>query len=203
MGDMYVESLLTLSLAYVYVFVCVWYVGKDKQRERCVIGNNTIYQAKSICQYEKGWEEEEKWRCLVKENVLFSNNGILGTQSVSLGPVGNVFVSSSNWQGTKSIMTYCWTCLYSVSHVHVLSLPQPSERTPHTVTLRQKRAVTDVWQTIDQSSGTFWMLLFFFWMHHWFEWLPFVLKYCEKLTRKSTACHSQFVLSPRSLFLIN
>lgn len=83
--------------------------------------NNTIYQAKSICHCEKGGEEEEKWYCLVRENVLFSNNGILGTQSISLGPVGNVFVFY-NWQGTKSIMTYCLTCLYSVSHVHVLNL---------------------------------------------------------------------------------
>lgn len=33
------------------------------------------------------------------------------------------------WQGTKSIMTYCWTCFYIVSHVYVLILPQPSERT--------------------------------------------------------------------------
>lgn len=33
------------------------------------------------------------------------------------------------WQGTKSIMTYCWTCLYIVSHVYVLILPQPWERT--------------------------------------------------------------------------
>lgn len=130
-------------------------VKRNKEKERCVIGNNTIYQAKSICHCEKGGEGEEKQRCLVRENVLFSNNGILGTQSVSPGPVGNVFVSSSNWQGTKSIMTYCWTRLYSVSHVHVLSLPRPSEKDKRAVTLRQKRAVSDVWQTIDQSGGTF------------------------------------------------
>lgn len=104
------------------------------------------------------------------ENALFSDNGILGTQSVSRGPVGNVFVSSSNWQGTKSIKTHCRTCLYSVSHARILSLPQPSERTSDTVT---KRAVTDVCRTTDRSSGTFWTLLFAFWMQHSFESLPF------------------------------
>lgn len=76
-----------LSLVLLYVPVCL-VRGKEKQRERCVIGNNTIYQAKSICHCEKGGEEEEKQRCLVRENVLFSNNGILGTQSISLGPCG-------------------------------------------------------------------------------------------------------------------
>ncbi len=55
------DSLLTLSVATVYVFVCVWYgVKRHKEKERCVIGNNTIYQAKSICHCEKGGEEEEK-----------------------------------------------------------------------------------------------------------------------------------------------
>lgn len=67
-------------------------MGK-REIKGCVIGNNTICQAKSICHCEKeGEEEEEKWRCLVRENVLFSNNGILGTQSISLGPVGDVFL---------------------------------------------------------------------------------------------------------------
>lgn len=60
----------------------------------------------------------------------------------------------------------------------------------HTVSLSQKRAVTDIWQAIDQSSGAFWTVLFVFWMHHSFEWLPFVLKSYEPLTRKSTICHS-------------
>lgn len=103
---------------------------KEIQKERLVIGNKAIYQLKSICHGEKGGVEEEKWRCLVSENVLFSTSGILGTQSISASPVGNVFVSSSDWQGTKSIMTYCRTSLYSVSPSHVLSLPRrPSERT--------------------------------------------------------------------------
>lgn len=48
-------------LLTVYVFVClVWGTKKNKEKERCVIGNNTIYQTKSICQCEKGGEGEEK-----------------------------------------------------------------------------------------------------------------------------------------------
>lgn len=132
---------------HICVFAYFWeQVKKEEEIERCVIGNNTIYQAKSICHCEKGGEEEEKWHCLVRENVLFSNNGIRGAQSISLGPVGNVFVFS-NWQGTKSIMTYCWTCLYSVSR----ACPQSTSairKDKHTHTHSNtvpKRALTDVW----------------------------------------------------------
>lgn len=76
----------------VYVCLCVFNMGK-RGMEGCVIGNNTIYQTKRICHCGKeGEEEEEKWPCLVRENVLFSNNSILGVQSISLGPVGDVFL---------------------------------------------------------------------------------------------------------------
>ena len=130
------------------------------------------------------------------------------------GPVGNVFVSPSNWQGTKSIMTYCWTRLYSVSHVHVLSPPRPSGKGEHTRWRRAKQkkkkkgAVTDVWQTIDQSRGTFWTPLFVFWMHHSFEWLPFVLKILWDIDKKKKRKKKQCVTpnlcqSSRSLFLIH
>lgn len=131
------------------------------------------------------------------------------------GPVGNVFVSPSNWQGTKSIMTYCWTRLYSVSHVHVLSLPRPSGKGEHTRWRRAKKtnnkkkkgAVTDVWQTIDQSSGTFWTPLFVFWMHHSFEWLPFVLKILWDIDKgKKKKKHSVSLLicvNPRDLSFLS
>lgn len=114
-----------IPLAHVFVFV--WYCVQRNEKERCVIGNCNIYHVKSICHCEerKSWGGEIAL-ARQEKNVLFSSNTI-GTQSVTLGPVGIVFVSPSNVQGTEAIMTYCWFCLYSVSQIHVLSLPQPSE----------------------------------------------------------------------------
>lgn len=58
----YEDPLRTHSVAYCICF-CMFGMGykkKNKEKERCVIGNNTIYQTKSICQCEKGGEGEEK-----------------------------------------------------------------------------------------------------------------------------------------------
>lgn len=136
--------------------------------------------------------------------MVFSNNGIRGTQSISLGPVGNVFVSSSNWQGTKSIMTYCWTCLYAVSRVHILSLPQPSGRSN---TERNTAPKKEQWlifgkPSISSAEHSESCCLFFECPTH-FKRLAFVLKSYETLTWKSIICHSQFVQFFRSLFLIH
>lgn len=89
--------------------------------------------------------------------MLFSNNGILHTQSVSQGPVGNVFVAGDkiNHDLLLDLSLHCLSriCPYSTSAIR---------EDKHTVRLLQKREVTAVWQTIDQCSGTFGTLLLSF-----------------------------------------
>lgn len=55
------DLLVCLSLASYSMCVCVCYnVQRSNGKDRCVIGNNRLYQVKSICHCEEGGEGEEK-----------------------------------------------------------------------------------------------------------------------------------------------
>lgn len=60
---------------------------------------------------EKGGEKEEKWCCLIRENVLFCNNGILDTQSISPDPCG------------KSVCLFLKMAGDKINHDLLLALP--------------------------------------------------------------------------------
>lgn len=101
-------------------------------------------------------------------------------------------------------MTYCWTCLYTVSHVHILSLPQPSGRTNTQCNTAPKKEQWLIFgkPSISSAEHSESCCLFFECPTH-LKRLAFVLKSYETLTWKSIICRSQFVQFFRSLFLIH
>ena len=149
--NVHVDSLAT---------VCAWYGGWREPKRKRDVWLETILSIRVFVIAEKE-ERGRRNNAALSGKMCFLVTMAFLVHNLSLRrPVGNVFVSPSNWQGTKSIMTYCWTCLYSVFHVHVLSPPRPSERTnPHSNTAPTKQTKQH-WLMFGrpslQSCGTVW-----------------------------------------------